>query len=197
MSESRHRWHGRERGSAAVRVSALASVVITGVVVGLPVALGPSTSGPGGAEPDASATSTAPTPDSPVVASEVGQTRGGANSDTTLLQVRKVLAPADRSAPEGREWFGIRARTCMHPDARASGRVPWSAWVVATESGLSYAGERVPWDDFPPQQYSTSEVAPGECNVGWVLVSVPRGSFREVVAVAFRPFTAGAVQWAV
>ncbi|MBJ7357275.1 hypothetical protein [Nocardioides sp.] len=68
---------------------------------------------------------------------------------------------------------------------------------MVTGSGLSYAGERVPWDDFPPQQYSTDEVAPGECNVGWVLVSVPRGSFREVVTVAFRPFTAGAVEWAV
>jgi hypothetical protein len=130
-------------------------------------------------------------------ASQLGETRHRPNSDTTLLQVRKVFDPDGRTAPAGMEWYGIRARTCMHADARASGSVPWSQWVVVTESGKRYTGREAEWTDFPPQQYSTDRVGPGKCNVGWVLVEVPRGPFREVVMVAFRPSSPDVLEWAV
>jgi len=185
----------RERGSGAVRVSAAAAVVITATVVGLSTA-----AGPGGEEgrpaQDRSTVDAAPEPTA-AVPSQVGETRRGANADTTLLQVRKVLAPEGRTAPEGQEWYGVRARTCMHTDAHASGGVPWSEWVVVTDAGLSYNGRKAPWADFPPQQYSTAPVRLGRCNVGWVLVAVPRGTFRHVDTVEFRPHSPDKPTWAV
>ena len=54
------------------------------------------------------------------------------------LQVRKVPAPDRRSAPAGMEWFGIRARTCVHADAEPSRGVPWSAWAVITDAATRY-----------------------------------------------------------
>ena len=132
-----------------------------------------------------------------VSVSEVGETRSGANSDSTLLQVRTVPAPASRSAPAGMEWYGIRARTCMRAAAGPSGGVPWSAWVVVTDAATRYIARRVPWDDFPAQQYPTTGIGPGRCNIGWVLVAVPRGTSRDVVQVTFTPRNADALEWAV
>jgi hypothetical protein len=195
MSEAQRGHRRADRGSGAVRVSASAAVAITAAVIGLSTAAGPGTPRPGAVD---DTLSTAPDPTTAASqASEVGETRVGANSHTTLLQVRKVLAPTDRSAPEGQEWYGIRARTCMHADAHGSGGVPWAEWVVETDIGISYAGRRVPWTDFPPQQYSTDGVRRGKCNVGWVLVAVPRGTFRDVVKVRFRPHSADKPTWAV
>ena len=148
----------------------------------------------GGAEGSNAAASAAPREEA---ATELGETRSRANSDTTLLQVRKVLAPADRSAPKGQEWYGIRARTCMHADADASGDVSWSEWVVSTSTGLSYSGRRTDRTDFPPQQYSTNGIGSGRCTVGWILVVVPRGSFQKVVSVTFRPTSPDKITWAV
>ena len=186
------RRHGTSRGSVAARLSAVASVVITGLVVGVSVVAGPGS--PGRPEKPLGVPS-APTPSA--ATSEVGQTRSGPNTNMTLLQVRKVLAPPGRTAPAGREWFGIRARTCLRAGARRSGGVPWSAWVVTTRSGATYAGRRVPWDDFPPQQYSIDGIEPGACNVGWVLVDVPQGTFRRVVSVGFRASGPDGVEWVV
>lgn len=129
--------------------------------------------------------------------SKVGVTLEGRRSDTTLLQVRRVRAPEDRSAPSGQEWYGIRARTCRHADAGDRARSPWSDWVVVTRSGASYTARDTPWTDFPPQQYASDGVGPGECTVGWVLVAVPRGTYREVVRVVFRPRIAHPLEWPV
>jgi hypothetical protein len=85
----------------------------------------------------------------------------------------------------------------MHAGARASGAVPWSQWVVVTESGARYSGQRVPWSDFPPQQYATDSIGRGDCTVGWVLVEVPRRTFRQVVRVALRPNSPDVLEWAV
>jgi hypothetical protein len=128
---------------------------------------------------------------------EVGQTRSREEADTTLLQVRKILAPQDRQAPAGQEWFGIRARTCMHADARASGRLAWSTWVVTTQEGRVYRGAAVPWKDFPPQQLPTTPIQPGECQVGWVLVEVPKGTFKTVDNVSLRLGGATVARWAI
>lgn len=127
----------------------------------------------------------------------VGVTLEGGRSDTTLLQVRRVRAPDNRSAPKGQEWYGIRARTCRHANAGDRGRSPWSEWVVVTASGASYPGRPAPWTDFPPQQYPADGVGEGECTVGWVLVPVPRGTYRDVVRVVLRPRTANPLEWEV
>jgi len=128
---------------------------------------------------------------------EVGETRSRDQSDTTLLQVRKVLAPAGRQAPAGHEWFGIRARTCMHDDARASGQLAWSTWVILDEAGNEYRGAPVPWGDFPPQQLPTTRIAPGACSVGWVLIEVPESTYKKIEKVTFRTGGAAASEWLV
>ena len=209
MSESRKRSRHGERGSAAVRVSAACAFGITGAVIGFSMLVGNGTVNDGGitdhrgdvtsrgtGTPDMTATGAAPA-SSRRVTSEVGDTRHGANTDTTLLQVRKVLAPPGRTAPAGMEWYGIRARTCVDADARASGGVRWSDWAAVTDSTTRYPGRRVAWDDFPPQQYSTDGIDPGTCHVGWVLVAIPRGTFRDVTMVTFRPTSPDPLEWAV
>ena len=95
------------------------------------------------------------------------------------------------------EWYGIRARTCMHADAGRGGGVPWSAWVVVTDSGTRYPARRVAWDDFPRQQYATTSIAPGRCNTGWVLVAVPRGTSRDIAVVTLTMGNAKALEWSV
>ena len=128
---------------------------------------------------------------------EVGQERSGDSSDTVLLQVRKVLAPTGRTAPTGREWFGIRARTCMNDGAARSGELRWSGWAVVTDTNRSYAGRAAPWTDFPDQQYGSPGLDGGACQVGWILVSVPRGTFRHVVEVDYRPGNPDGLTWQV
>ena len=155
------------------------------------------------AEPTATGTPTTSESTSPTASpstdtpSEVGQTRAGENSDTTLLHVRKVVAPAGREPGAGREWLGIRAETCVHPDAAPSGAVGWSSWLAATDAGTTYRGEDAPWDDFPPQQFGGIRIEPGDCNVGWILIAIPEGAWKQIESVTFRPKAPEPATWAV
>jgi hypothetical protein len=128
---------------------------------------------------------------------EVGQERTSEHSDTVLLQIRRVAAPAGRKPATGREWFGIRARTCMHTGASRSGELGWSGWAIVTDANRSYSGRTAPWTDFPGQQYTSRGLAAGECQVGWVLIAVPRGTFRHVVEVCYRPGNPDGLTWRV
>jgi len=129
--------------------------------------------------------------------SEVGQTRAGENSDTTLLQTRLIHPPADRLPPSGEEWFGIRARTCLHPGASPSGGLPWSSWAVVDGQGSRYRGSDAPWADYPPQQLPTTGLRAGACHVGWVLVAVPEGAGKRIETVVFRLRSPNPAEWAV
>jgi hypothetical protein len=150
------------------------------------------------AQPDTSGTpSQTPTATDAPVASEVGQTRTGENADTTLLQTRRIHPPADRRPGPRKEWFGIRARTCVHADARPSGGLPWSSWAVIDTRGQRYLGSAPPWDDYPDQQLPTTGIRAGQCHVGWVLVAIPRGAFAQVEQVVFRPRGPRPAEWAV
>jgi hypothetical protein len=128
---------------------------------------------------------------------EVGETHQGENADTTLLRVKKVVGSDGREAPAGDEWLGIRAETCLHEDATASGGLSWSTWQAIDDDGNKFLGADVPWDDFPPQQLPTTGIDPGECNVGWVLIAVPRGTTKHLHAVIFRPHAPEPAQWVV
>ena len=75
--------------------------------------------------------------------------------------------------------------------------LPWSSWAVTSASGESYVGEQAPFDDFPPQQFPTTGLNAGACSIGWVLIAAPRGAYKELTQVTFRPGTPGAVDWAV
>jgi hypothetical protein len=138
--------------------------------------------------------SPSPTDDGP---SEVGQTRAGENADTTLLQVRKVVAPSGSEPSAGEEWFGLRAETCVHADASPSGAVGWSSWLAVDNDGEKYRGTEAPFDDFPPQQFATTRIQPGECNTGWILIAVPEGASRTIETVVFRPNAPEPAEWAV
>ena len=146
---------------------------------------------PTGDEPDPET----PTPDAERP-SEVGETRFGVNADTTLLQVRHIRPSSAHAPPPGQEWFGIRARTCLHPEARPSGGLPWSSWGVVDGAGTRYLGSPASWDDYPPQQLPTSGLQPGECNLGWVLIALPKGTSERIETVVFRPRSSAPAEWA-
>jgi hypothetical protein len=130
-------------------------------------------------------------------ASEVGETRSGENADTTLLQVRRVAAPAGLEPSTGNEWLGIRAKTCVHADASPSGEVGWSSWQVVDDQDETFRGDDAQFDDFPAQQFESTRIQPGTCNLGWVLIAVPEGAFRSIESVVFRPNAPEPAQWAV
>lgn len=194
----KERRHDRRSG----HVLAATTVVVGAAVIAYSVfpANGASPNRPHTAAPDQAA---APVVDLSVAAftrpattaSEIGEDRTTPGGDTTLLQVRKVLAPAGRTAPAGREWYGIRARTCLRSDVARSGSTGWSDWAVVTDEGRRYAGRTAAWKDFPAQQYRSPGLRGGECLTGWVLVAVPRGTFRHVTQVAYRPGDLDALTW--
>ena len=163
------------------------------------VALDPSVETSATATPKTKESSAVPPAASPSeqAPSQIGEVRTGDHADTTLLQIRKIVAPADRQPPSGQEWFGLRARTCLQDDARRSGALPWNSWAVTSALGESYVGEEVPFDDFPPEQFPTTGLDAGECSVGWVLIATPRGTYKDVTRVTFRPGTPGAADWTV
>ena len=200
MPDNKHRAEGARRGDRVT--GALVSAVVAAMSIGGGVAVaskvsdgddvarspvagstartGPEETGPGQTGPA----------DGP--ASDLGELRVNGESSTVVLQVRRVGAPAGRRAPEGREWYGVRARTCMDVDAGSPRtRLAWSDWSVAA-GGRTFRGQQPAWTDFPAQQYDGSVLAPGECGVGWVLVAVPSGTARRVVEVAYA--RAGAVR---
>lgn len=197
-SQHRHRAQVRRRLVSTI-AQILGPLVMLAVVVGVGFyALGgdPGADDARAADPGRSVEPAAARPDGAGVV-EVGQTRSREQSDTTLLQVRKVLAPAGRRAPAGQEWFGIRARICMHADARTSGRVTWFSWVIVDDSGTEFRGAPLPWDDFPPQQLPTTRIEPGACSVGWVLIEVPEPTYQKIVTVTFRTGGSAASVWLV
>ena len=148
-------------------------------------------------EASAEPTAEIPEDDEPEGPSEVGETRLAVNADTTLLQIRRIRPPSAFVPPAGREWFGIRARTCLRPDARPSGGLPWSSWAVTDDEGQRYLGSPPPWDDYPAQQLPTTGLQPGQCNLGWVLIALPEGTSRRVETVVFRPKSPTPAEWAV
>lgn len=207
---------GQRRSARGRNIALLAILVVLAVMVALSihwirviaarydndpvVASDPATGTPSPDDPSPSSPSpsASPSPSGTVEdPSEVGQTRIGENADTTLLQVRKVAAPAGREPAPGEEWFGIRAETCVHPDASPSGGVGWSSWLVIDEAGENHRGEDAPWDDFPPQQLPSTGIEPGECNIGWVLIGVPKGTAKTIETVVFRPTAPEPAEWAI
>ena len=134
-----------------------------------------------------------PTPSEPEPAPEhvpedalqLGEAFVGEQADTTLLQTRNLRPPPDLDQ-SGEAWFGIRVQTCVHADAGRSGRVPPTSWVAKDAAGGRFAGIESPWDDFPPQQFSTDPISPGSCGVGWVLIPVPPGTPGRIETVAFK-----------
>jgi hypothetical protein len=143
-----------------------------------------ATDTPSTAEPSPTS-STSPSSEPVDEPSEVGQTLTGKNTDRTLLQVRKIAAPAGREPPPGAEWFGIRGEVCVHADAPRSARVSWASWLAVDKQGAEYPGADAPWDDFPAQQFPTARIDPGTCGVGWVLIAVPEGTAKEIQTVVF------------
>jgi hypothetical protein len=111
------------------------------------------------------------------------------------LQVRRLVPPPSHEPAAGHEWLGIRARICMHPDAKASGKLPWSSWLVTDRNGDRYAGHEQPGTDFPPQRFPTTPIQPGTCSAGWVLADVPRGNVKQLKRVAFVTRTANPFVW--
>jgi hypothetical protein len=198
-SGTRSRHKGSRSRSEALRASA--AVLTTGTVIGYSLLLGIGDDRPGhrsGAGTlDRVSSGVAQDTDGRRHSSVVGVILEGARSDTTLLQVRKVKAPKDRAAPAGQEWYGIRARTCRHAGAGDRDRSPWSDWEIVTSDGTTYPARRVSWTDFPPQQFPTDGIAAGRCAVGWVLVAVPRGTYRNVVAVRYRSYSPAGLEWEV
>lgn len=207
MGTSRTGSQHRGSRSRAELLRACAALLTTVTVVGYSVLLGHLSgdrtghrSGPATLGRVSSGLAEDPPTDDPPAqrrSSQVGVTREGGRSDTTLLQVRRVGSPRGRSAPDGQEWLGIRARTCRHAGSGDRDRSPWSDWAVETEDGDSFRGARVPWTDFPAQQLPTDGVAEGECAVGWVLVPVPRGTSRHVAVVRYRPYSPAGLEWEV
>ena len=130
-------------------------------------------------------------------AMSIGETFVGENSDTTLLQVRKIRPPEGREPEPGQVWLGIRASTCMHADAAPSGTLRLSSWVAENGQRQRFPGVDSPWDDYPAQQYSASAVQPGSCNVGWLLVPLPEGEHKQVEKVIFRPESTQPAEWTV
>ncbi len=120
----------------------------------------------------------------------MGETFEGKRSDTTLLQVRRIRPPDGLESEPDEEWLGLRVEMCRNDDTRPSGRLRLSSWQAQDGTGVTYAGAESPWEDFPAQQLPRTSIQPGDCNVGWVLVSVPPGTTRTIVQVAFRPSAA-------
>lgn len=118
---------------------------------------------------------------------QIGEKFTAENSDTTLLQVRKINVPADQVDATGGGWMGLRASTCVHADAAPSGRLPLSSWVAEDGRGTRYPGAASPWDGYPAQQFSTEPIASGTCNVGWVLIALPDATYKKIKTVVFRP----------
>ena len=195
--------HGGVLVAAVVAVVALLAVLMAEVIYllvlheepGYPtVAQAPAAAAEtteGSPDPESPPDDETPTP------SEVGETRFADNADTTLLQIRHIRPPSAYAPPGGAEWYGVRARTCLHADARPSGGLPWSSWAVADRDGTRYLGSEPPWDDYPAQQLPTTGLQPGRCNLGWVLIALPEGTSRRISAVLFRPRSATPAEWAV
>lgn len=195
---SERRQQARSRNFLQTTVGILAVLGIAAIWVDSLVLNNPGQETPP-REPSAQASPTSDpsgSPTSDVATPQIGETRVGENADTTLLQVRKLQPPPDRAPPVGEEWFGIRAQTCMHTDASPSGGLPWSSWAVEDDLGQEYVGRTAPWDDYPAQQFPTTGIEPGACNLGWVLVAVPKGTSRSLVKVIFRAAEPPA-EWAI
>jgi hypothetical protein len=202
------RWSARSRRTALVALSVALLVMLVISIHWIRVisarydddtlvARDPATGGPSTGDPTPTSPSSASPSDPVDVPSQVGETRVGKNADTTLLQVRKIVAPAGREPSTGEEWFGIRAETCLHSDAPPSEGVGWSSWLVVDDTGAEHEGEDAPWDDFPPQQFPTTGLEPGSCNVGWILVGVPEGTATSIQSVVYRPNSPEPAEWAV
>ncbi len=106
----------------------------------------------------------------------VGETFEGATS-TTLQAVTR--GPGNESwvpARDDYEWLSLLVRTCV-PAGGSPTEVGWYQWAATGSDGGWYSADLDYDGDLPTGQYPRlTDLTPGDCAVGRILMSVPRGA---------------------
>ncbi|WP_322936939.1 hypothetical protein [Nocardioides bizhenqiangii] len=146
--------------------AALASALLTGCDAG--EVLDPEDSGAG---PTATETSDAAELESALA---IGETFEGAASTTVKAIFRGEGAEEWLPAGANFEWVAATVRTCV--SAGGSGtEIGWYQWAATGADGGWYPADLDYDRDLPTGQYPRlTELAPGECAEGRILIAVPR-----------------------
>lgn len=116
----------------------------------------------------------------------VGETYHGDGASVTVRHVRRPMRshqPGRLPTDPGDEWIGLDVKTCVDASSPRGVGVAWWTFAGLGKDSARYPAltwskriKPLPANNWPVPQYPTfGQIAPGECQAGWLLLTGRKG----------------------